>query len=188
MKTKKIILSLFAVFTAILVSAQADYNFNKCTLISGTEKQQGAVYRFSSVKPDVDALITVDKLTRSASLDSFDISGPGSTAALQPAFSIAPHCWGYVQFNIQFVKAGTSTPVAITNIPAKGKIYSSNYKEVKLDVLNNSATSFKVRMYSVNLHGYALNTKADMLLQKFTNEKTNSETAVAKFTSDTKGN
>src|SRR5450432_3137735 len=105
--TKKTILSLLAIFATILVSAQANYNFNKCTLVSGTEKQQGAMYRFASVNPEVDALITVDKLTRSASLDSFDISGPGFTAALQPAFSIAPHCWGYVQFNIQFVKAGT---------------------------------------------------------------------------------
>ncbi|HLK27285.1 MAG TPA: hypothetical protein VKT28_01795 [Puia sp.] len=190
MKTKNIkkaILALFAVSVTVLVSAQTNYSFNKYMLVSGTEKKQGAVYRFSSVKPDVDAIITIDKLTSSASLDSFDISAPGFAAELQPAFTVAPHCWGYVQFNIQFVKAGTSVPVAISNIPLKGKIYNADYKNVKLDIVSSTATSFKVRMYSANQHGYALNTKADVLLQDGNDEDDEpSRNAVALIGGDSK--
>ncbi len=178
---KKTLLSLFAVSATILAKSQVSYNFNKCSLISGTEKHQGAVYRISSVKSDVDAIITVDKVTRSASLDSFDISGKGYLS-LQPAVSIAPHCWGYVQFNIQFVKEGTFTPVSMVNIPARGRSYGNNYKDVKLDVLANSTSSFKVRMYSVNQHGYALKTKADLQLQEIANEnKEPAEIAIGKL-------
>jgi hypothetical protein len=178
---KKTLLSLFAVSAAILSRAQVNYNFNKCMLISGNEKRQGAVYRISSVKSDIDAIITIDKVTSSASLDSFTISENGY-ASLQPAFSIAPRSWGYVQFNIQFVRTGTFIPVTMVNIPARGKSYGNNYKDVKLDVLANSASSFKLRMYSVNYHGYALQAKADLHLQEIANENNDpAEAAVAKL-------
>jgi len=191
MKTKnakKSIFSIFAVTATLFVSAQSTFNFNKRWLISGTEKKQGAVYRFSTVKTDVDAIVTVAKLTRSASIDSFEFSSPGIASALQPEISIAPHCWGYVLFNIQFVKAGTSIPVALSDIPAKGNNYGSNYSNVKLDVLSSSASSFKVRIYTVNPHAYTLNIKADVFLQTFANENNaKSETASASFANAANG-
>lgn len=186
----KSILSVLAIFAAFAVTAQTDLNFNKYTLVSGTDRHTGAVYRFTTVKSGVDAMVTIDKLTRSASLASLDFTGLGFTAALQPQVSVAPHCWGYVQFNIQFVTAGSSNPVAVKNIPAKGNNYKCcDDKDVKLDVLNTSATSFKVRMYMINRHGYALNRKADVYLQKFayTNTKP-SETATTGFANEAKGN
>jgi hypothetical protein len=191
MKTKKSILSLLALFATLLVSAQANFDFNRYALVSGTDRQQGAVYRFPSVKTGVDAIVTIDKLTSSASLGSINFSGAGF-AALKPELSIAPHCWGYAKFNIQFVATGTSTPVAMMNIPQKGKKSgwgSDNHKEVKLDVVSSSATSFKVRMYMVNLYGYTLNKKADVFLQKFNSPNAMpSETAGSGFPGDAKGN
>jgi len=181
---------LLAILAAFAVTAQTNLDFNKYTLVSGTDRHAGAVYRFTTVKSGVDAMVTIDKLTRSASLDSLDFTGLGFTAALQPQVSVAPHCWGYVQFNIQFVAAGSSSPVAVKNIPAKGNNYKCcDDKDVKLDVLNTSATSFKVRMYLINRYGYTLNRKADVFLQKFayTNTKP-SETATTGFANEAKGN
>lgn len=180
---RKSIPLVLTIFAAFAVTAQTNFDFNKYALVSGTDRHTGAVYRFTTVKSGVDAMVTIDKLTRSASLDSLDFTGLGFTAALQPQVSVAPHCWGYVQFNIQFVTAGTSSPVAVKNIPAKGNNYKCcDDKNVKLDVLNTSATSFKVRMYMVNRHGYALNRKGDVFLQKFayTNTKP-AETATNGF-------
>ena len=187
---RKSILSLLAILAAFAVTAQTNLDFNKYTLVSGTDRHAGAVYRFTTVKSGVDAMVTIDKLTRSASLDSLDFTGLGFTAALQPQVSVTPHCWGYVQFNIQFVAAGSSNPVAVKNIPAKGNNYKCcDDKDVKLDVLNTSATSFKVRMYLINRYGYTLNRKADVFLQKFayTNTKP-SETATTGFANEAKGN
>ncbi len=159
---------MFAVSAAMLFPSKTNHCLNKKLLVAGTEKRQGAIYRFPTVKCDVDALVTVDKLTRTASLNSFDLSEMGAVSALQPELSIEPHCWGYLQLFIQFVKAGTSTPVELNDIPTKGINFGGNDKDVKLDVLSNSASSFKVRMYTVNRNGYTLNIKADVFLQKFT--------------------
>jgi len=165
---KKSFFSMFAISATMLFSAKTNHCFNKKSLVAGTERRQGAVYRFPTVKCDVDALVTVDKLTRTASLNSVDVSEIGVVSTLQPELSIAPNCWGYVQLLIQFVKTGTTTPVEVNDIPTKGISFGGNGKDVKLDVLSHSATSFKVRMYTVNRNGYPMNIKADVFLQKFT--------------------
>lgn len=159
---------LFAIFCALAVTAQTDLNLNKYTLVSGTNRQRGAVYRFASVKPDVDAIVTIDKISSSASLDTLDFTPLGYTAILQPQLSVVPHCWGYVQFNVQFVLAGSWTPIAQTSIPRKGNNYKSGFRnDVKIEVINSSVTSFKVRMYMANRYDFILNRKAELYIEKY---------------------
>ena len=164
---KKNFFSMFAFSVAMLFSAKTIHCFNKKPLLTRSEKRQGTIYRFPTVKCDIDALVTVDKLTSNASLNSFNLSDTGAVSALQPELSIEPHCWGYVQLLIQFVKTGTTTPVDVNDIPTKGISFGGNGKDVKLDVLSNSANSFKVRMYTVNRNAYPMNIKADVFLQRF---------------------
>jgi hypothetical protein len=116
----KNILAIIALFASLAVSAQPSYSFINHTLVSGTDNQQGAVYRFSTVKTGVDALVTIDTLTPGATLDSLDVTALGFNAAFQPQVHIAPHSSGYVQFDIKFVITGTSTGVAQINMPVTG--------------------------------------------------------------------
>jgi hypothetical protein len=55
----KSILAILAIFASFTISAQSSYAFTANTLVSGTDKQQGAVYRFSSVKSGVDAIVAL---------------------------------------------------------------------------------------------------------------------------------
>lgn len=116
----KSILAIIALFLTLSVSAQPSYYFTNNSLVSGTDKAQGAVYRFTSVKSGVDAMVTIDTLTGGATLDSLDVNHIGFDAAFQPQVHIGAHSSGYIQFNIQFVTAGTLTPVAQINMPITG--------------------------------------------------------------------
>lgn len=120
LSSAKSILVIMAFFGALSVSAQPSYYFTTYSLVSGTDKQQGAIYRFSSVKSGVDALVTIDTLTGGVTLDSLDVSTLGFNAAFQPQIHIGAHSTGYAQFNIQFVTAGTSTPQVQINVPVTG--------------------------------------------------------------------
>jgi hypothetical protein len=113
----KNIFIVVAVFASLGAVAQPGYSFIANSLVSGTDKHQGAVYRFTTVKPGVDALVTIDTLTGGLTLDSLDVATLGFNAAFQPQIHIAAHNSGYAQFNIQFVITGTSTPMIQLNMP-----------------------------------------------------------------------
>ena len=54
------ILSCFILFLLhSSVKAQPDYSFKNPVLVSGSGLQQGAKYKFSNVKPGIDAFITL---------------------------------------------------------------------------------------------------------------------------------
>jgi len=190
-KTKKSIFTLLAIFAALAVTAQTDLNFNRYTLLSGTNLQAGAVYRFASVKPDVDAIVTIEKITSSASLDTLDFTPLGYTAILQPQLSVVPHSWGYVVFNVQFVLAGSQAPIAQSSIPAKGNNYKTGFRnDVKIEVINSSVTSFKVRMYMSNHYDFTLNRKAELYIEKYEyeNPRLSEATNSTCYLSEAKGN
>ncbi len=96
-------------------SAQPDYTFNKHVLESGTDLQVGAVYRFYDVKPGVDALVTITDLNK-ISLDELD-GASGFDEAFQPYIFCPGKTKGYVEFQIDFVKAGTSVPAVMVEVP-----------------------------------------------------------------------
>src|SRR5579871_802568 len=116
----KTLLTITVLFASLTVAAQPSYYFTTNTLLSGTDRQQGAVYRFSSVKSGVDAIVTIDTLTGGLSLDSLDVKNLGFDAAFQPQIHIGAHATGYAQFNIAFVVSGTFTPSTQINMPVTG--------------------------------------------------------------------
>jgi hypothetical protein len=188
MKTKyrrKSVLLFLAICISLLVKSQQGQEFKNYSLIYGADKQLGAEYRISSVEKGVDAVVTINRLTRSASLEFLDFSRLGTEPTLEPTLSVAPYCWGYIEFNIRYVIAGTYIPFAMADLPVKGKNCrwcSAHNKELRLFEIKNSPSSFKVIMYMANFFPHTLTRKADVFLQKIgdTNPE-QGETAIEGF-------
>ena len=95
--------------------AQVSLSFTSFSLESGSALQVGAVYRFTGVATGMDALVEVKSLSGGATLVQIDDASP-STAELQPTMNGAPDQNPRVDFSLQLVSAGTSTPVSVTGL------------------------------------------------------------------------
>ncbi|NII24469.1 hypothetical protein HB364_05235 [Pseudoflavitalea sp. X16] len=111
------------IYTVLLLSVfrsysqpVADYVFVSPTLVSGTDLTVGAVYRFSLVKPGVDALVTITGAAN-ATLTILDQTGTGYNNAFQPNVRVNSMTTGYIDFRIDFVVTGTSTLSTQTEVP-----------------------------------------------------------------------
>ena len=87
------------------IKAQSDYTFKNPVLLSGSNLQTGAVYKFSNVRANTDARITITGSSGGITLNSIDESNKGFTEAFQPAINVAPGSNGYVEFKIEFISA-----------------------------------------------------------------------------------
>ncbi|MEP6725028.1 MAG: hypothetical protein ABJC98_04385 [Bacteroidota bacterium] len=100
--------------------------FHSPVLIEGTDNQVGAVYLFSEVMPGVDANIKVTDLVGGAVLYNIDDStGAGYYDAFQPYVVAAANATSYLDWEITFKVAGTSTDTiiacfAITGVDVDG--------------------------------------------------------------------
>lgn len=109
---------------------------------SGTDKQVGAVYRFSNVTSGVDALVKIDSLNNGATLNAIDgqgtTGGVGSADAFQPELvaNVSNATDSSIDFTITFVKAGTSTAVTLSSLHASG-----------VDIDGNGDTTKPLREY-----------------------------------------
>jgi hypothetical protein len=113
--TSLVLLALLLVSVAGF--AQPEYSFTNPTLLSGTNLQVNAKYRFSAVRPGIDALMTITAISPGIGLTQLD--GPsGYAATLQPTITATPWTSGYVEMTITFVTAGTSTPMVQPQLAA----------------------------------------------------------------------
>jgi Secretion system C-terminal sorting domain len=96
------------------VSAQIKFTTN--SLESGTNKQAGAVYRFKSVLPNIDALVTIDSLVNGASIVDMDQSGYGFEDAFQPRIQSGGNGVSYGVFTIRFVQANSNAAIFLGSI------------------------------------------------------------------------
>ncbi len=122
-KAVKILLSVCLISVlSIPAMAQQGLVFKNPTLISGTAGDDGAVYRFPLVTTNVDALVKING--RSASivkLVDIDLAGMGWDKAFQPQVTCGTnnttpagvYDW-WMEFQISFVKANTTTPVTVS--------------------------------------------------------------------------
>ena len=101
--------------------------FNNPVLISGSNCQNGAKYRFSNVTTGANALDAIIEVKgRSASdvvLQCIDSSGVGWNKAFQPTIgvpNVGPNREWWVEFEIQFVNAGTTTSKRIDTFYVTG--------------------------------------------------------------------
>ena len=105
------ILILFPLFTNAQCVAPAMVWQNP-VLVTGTAGQVGAVYKFPSVTPGVDALVSVQGLVNGATLTSIDDNTYGYSAAWQPVVKTPPTqgvSSSYVSFRIEFKDSTNSS-------------------------------------------------------------------------------
>ncbi|MBH03319.1 MAG: hypothetical protein CMP08_04230, partial [Xanthomonadales bacterium] len=76
------------------------------TLVSGTDRQVGAVYRFANVASGVDALVTIETLSN-ATITAIDANQNGVAEAFSPTIQ-GRGANGFAQFSFRFVDAGTN--------------------------------------------------------------------------------
>lgn len=123
MKTKykysNLIIGLL-LLTATLLSnrsyGQPDYDFRDPVLLSGTDREVGAIYLFSNVKTGVDARVTITEISPGIVVTELD-GASGYPEALQPTLVAAPFSNGYLEMHLEFLHAGTSTLFPQTEVP-----------------------------------------------------------------------
>jgi len=117
---KSTLLSICLVTILSLIGfSQPDYVFKNPSLISGTNKQIGAIYRFPLVKTGIDAIVSINNITANISIVDFDDSlNGGFKEAFQPRIQAQGNTKGYAEFTITFVASGTIIPVVMTEVPA----------------------------------------------------------------------
>lgn len=107
------------------------YKFDNGSLDSGSALITGAVYRYVSVYPSVDALIKVTGMSAGITLRNIDRTADGYSEAFQPEYRVNGNTNGYIDFKITFVNAGTKVPVsqpivAVTGLDIDGGGSGSN--------------------------------------------------------------
>lgn len=96
--------------------AQPDYDFRDPVLLSGTDRQVGAVYLFSNVKTGVDARMTINFISPGIVVTELD-GASGYPEALQPTLVADPFTNGYLEMYIEFLEAGTFNLMIQTEVP-----------------------------------------------------------------------
>lgn len=127
---------LFALMALTIYSAQAqnNYRFRKPVLFSGAQNSTGAIYKFNSVKPGIDAYVTIIK-SKNAVIDQIDDSTKYAYA-WQPFIKInkilGVNDTAYIDFLIQFKKSNkldTQKEIIMTVVDCDGSGINS-YKEI----------------------------------------------------------
>lgn len=126
-RKKHILLFLFIALSALaFAGGPVKIEFKDEKLESGKLNADGAVYRFSKVYQDIDALMIIKG--RSDALVyvvTVDMNSTGFDKAWQPQIGYnngttpGPKEW-WMEFEIQFVKRGTNTPVTVTDFDISG--------------------------------------------------------------------
>jgi uncharacterized repeat protein (TIGR01451 family) len=121
-----------------LAQAQTFLNFTgPATLSSGTALTQGAVYRYATVLPGIDALVTLALFSPAgAGASAGTLTNLDDNTANTPRFQPVITCAGtaaananttcYVRFDFQFVLTGTSTPTTVYGMVASAQDVDGN--------------------------------------------------------------
>jgi len=143
----RVILFILITLYSLIVFGQPDYDFRNPTLISGTDKQVNAVYRYNNVKSGVNANVTITALTNGITVNNID-SGSGFGEALQPVIDVPGRTSGYLEMKIDFLNTATGEPmqqseVSLTPLDVDGESYSGNgIYEYDMIKLNNGYADF----------------------------------------------
>jgi hypothetical protein len=118
LRTMRIILPNFRFIFLLLFLVQSHFatsqsfcteyfNMQNSVLVSGTDRQQGAIYKFPSAAPNIDVYIKVESLNN-AWIAVFDRADLGFDYAWQPHIPTNSAAGGYVDWLIYFKVAGTN--------------------------------------------------------------------------------
>lgn len=127
---KTVVLFLLSILLQTEIFAQPEYAFKNPSKVSGTSLQQGAIYLFQNVKPGVDARIEIKTITGGITIDEIDGTSSGFGDAFQPFINVAGKANGYIEFELKFYVAGTTTSlnqayVPMTPIDVDGATYGN---------------------------------------------------------------
>lgn len=85
------------------------------TLVSGMALQQGAVYRIPNITAGTDALVTIEQTVNATVANVDNNTSDASAFRPQTAFNLTNiGDRGYIEYRIQFVTSGGSTPINIS--------------------------------------------------------------------------
>jgi len=121
-------IALFIMLVSFTAQAQtaSELVFSNPSLISGTDGNNGATYRFPSVQSGVDALVKItDRSSSKVKLVSIDVTSTGWAKAFQPQVSYndgktnSGADW-WMQFQVSFVQAGTTTATTVNAFDVTG--------------------------------------------------------------------
>lgn len=125
-------------------------SFNSPQLISGTDGTAGAVYRFPSVIPGVDALVTIMGLYGGASLAEIDnTTGAGYYDAFQPYVWAGANDTSYIDWKIAFVQEGTFIDTTLACLAVTAIDVDGDNVQLKEFVEAATPGSFGVDPFSV---------------------------------------
>lgn len=123
----KFVLLIAMTASGVLANAQSipvlkeGLNLQNYLLVTGTDREIGATYRFSDVTTNVDAIISIDSLVNGAKVNKIDDNGGGIgyKAAFQPAVQSGNMVGSsYAVFTVKFVAKNTFTPVVLQSVNA----------------------------------------------------------------------
>lgn len=106
-------LLVFLSFTSPAQCIAPSMVFKNPTVISGTDKQVGAVYKFTAVTTGVDATIQIMGFSGGAALNDMDNTSQGYYYAWQPYVTAGANGTSYLDWKISFKKAGTLADTAL---------------------------------------------------------------------------
>jgi len=121
MKTFLFIFAVVFITQTAFSQSEPELTFVNPVLKSGTANKQNAIYRYSNVKPGVDAEVKLKKFSRNdIVMATVDNSVLGWDKAFQPEFGlaglVAPNQNWYIDFELTFFEAGTNTKYKIDTV------------------------------------------------------------------------
>lgn len=168
---KKVLLlgAAIAVMAMLSASAQAQgLEFKNARLVSGTEGQDGAVYKFPNVTGNVNGYIKINGRSSSAvKLTSIDLENTGWDKAFQPQISYKKKNAGlferdwWMEFEISFASTTDSSPVNVSTLDLTAIDIDGDDKNlnewVSLYSLDSYTTESRTKLQVTNLLETLLN-------------------------------
>ncbi|PRP67259.1 T9SS type B sorting domain-containing protein [Nonlabens agnitus] len=96
----------------------SSYSFTNSALIAGTAGQVGARYRFTTVAPGLDAIVTITAKSAGTTLVNINGQAEGDASAFQPVIQYDANASGdrQITFNVRFVNAGGLTSAVVPSV------------------------------------------------------------------------
>ncbi len=162
--SKKALSAISAFFITTCLFAQSGssnltdgLNFQNPQLISGTDLQVGAQYRFASVNDTIDAVVIIDSLVNGAKVNKIDdnSNGTGYKTAFQPAVQTGNTVGlSYAVFRVNFYKKNTSvaTSLQVVNATALDIDGNNQLKEyARINIGNGGTMSYMSATMDINV-------------------------------------
>lgn len=173
---------LFTMLPSALLHSQSSNNnaqqvipelvFQNPTLVSGTDKKEGAIYRFYDVTTGVDALLEVSKISDNLTIiNNIDMTQYGWNKAFQPEIGRSGYAgtnqnW-WVLFHLTFVKSGTNNKMNLSKFYVTALDVDGDNGSIQEYVQMQKADSIKLSAVSY----LSLNTPMNCGLSNTPNDK-----------------